>query len=110
VKLAALLRFALVGWLAGVIALVLLSFVWPTIFPGFVHYNHYDPTGPQPNLVLIVLIDLAAASLPAIIGGAVGGRVPKEGGNRQQLLVAAIFGIMFALPCGIFGLWLFSGA
>lgn len=109
-KLAALLRFALVGWLAGVIALLLLSFVWPNFFPGFVNYNHYDPTGPQPNLVLIVLADLAAASLPAIIGGVIGGRVSKEGGDRQQLLLAAVFGIIFALPLGCFGLWLFSGA
>ncbi len=109
-KLGALFRFAVAGWLAGVLALVLLSFVWPAIFPGFVNYNHYDPTGPSPNLVAIVLTDLAAASLPAIIGGVVGGRIPKEGGHNQQLLVAAVFGMIFALPCGCFGLWLFSGA
>jgi cation transporter-like permease len=78
--------------------------------PGFVHYNHYDPTGPAPNLVLIVGVILAAASLPAIIGGVVGGRISKEGGDRQQLILAAIFGIILAVPVGCFGLWLFSGA
>ena len=109
-KLAALLRFAIAGWVAGVLALVLLSFLWPNILPGFVHYNHYDPTGPAPNLVLIVSVILAAASLPAIIGGVVGGRISKEGGSRQQLLMAAVFGIALALPVGCFGLWLFSGA
>jgi len=56
------------------------------------------------------LFVLAAASLPAIIGGVVGGRIPKEGGRNQQLLVAAIFGIILALPCGCYGLWMFSGA
>ena len=108
-KVAALLRYALVGWVAGVLALILLSLLWPNVLPGFVHYNHYDPTGPAPNLVLIVGIILAAASLPAIIGGVVGGRIPKEGGDRQQLIMAAIFGIILALPLGCFGLWLFSG-
>ena len=108
-KLATYLRFAATGWVAGVLALLILSFAWPSIFPGFVNYQHYDLTGPAPNLVLIVLIVLAAASLPAIVGGVVGGRIPKEGGQRQQLLVAALFGIILALPAGCFGLWLFSG-
>jgi MFS family permease len=110
VKIAALVRFAAAGWLAGTLVLLILTFAWPSIFPGFVHYNHYDPTGPAPNLGLIVLVVLAAAALPAIIGGVIGGRLPKEGGRTQQLLVAAIFGIFLALPCGCFGLWLFSGA
>jgi hypothetical protein len=109
-KVAALLRFALVGWLAGVLALILLSVVWPAILPGFVHYNHYDPTGPAPSLVLIVLVILAAASLPAIVGGVVGSRIPKEGGRQQQLMMAALFGVILAVPIGCFGLWLFSGA
>jgi len=108
-KVTALLRFALVGWAAGVLALILLSFLWPNVLPGFVHYNHYDPTGTAPNLVLIVAIILGAASVPAIIGGVVGGRIPKEGGDRQQLIMAGIFGIILALPLGCFGLWLFSG-
>jgi hypothetical protein len=110
VKLAALLRFAFTGWAAGVVALILISLVWPNVLPGFVNYKHYDPTGPAPNLVLIVAVILAAASLPAIVGGIVGGRIPKEGGDRQQLLVAALFGIILAVPIGCFGLWLFSGA
>ena len=109
-KLATLVRCAVAGWLAGALAVVLLSLVWPNFFPGFVNYKHYIPTGPAPNLVVFVLFVLAAASLPAIIGGVVGGRVPKEGGSRQQLLMAAIFGIIFALPCGCYGLWMFSGA
>jgi hypothetical protein len=108
VKLAAILRFAAAGWVAGALALVTLSFVWPAIFPGIVNYNHYYSTGIGPSLPLIVLIDLAAASLPAIIGGILGGQIPKEGGQRQQLLMAGIFGIILALPCGCFGLWLFS--
>jgi hypothetical protein len=110
VKLGVLLRFAASGWLAGLFAVVLLSLVWPAFFPGFVNYKHYIPTGPAPNLVVFVLFVLAAASLPAIIGGVVGGRIPKEGGSRQQLLMAVIFGIIFALPCGCYGLWMFSGA
>ena len=108
-KLATLVRCAVAGWLAGVLAMLILSFAWPSIFPGFVNYKHYDPTGAAPNLVLIVLTVLAVASLPAIIGGVIGGRIPKEGGSRQQLLMAAIFGIIFAIPIGCFGLWLFSG-
>ena len=109
-KIVRWLQFAVSGWVAGTVALVLLSLVWPNIFPGFVNYQHYDPTGAPPNLVGIVLIDLAAASLPALIGGIVGGNVPKEGGNRQQLVMAGIFGVIFALPCGCGGLWMFSGA
>ena len=109
-KIASLLRFAAAGWLAGMLAIVLLSLVWPQFFPGFVNWKHYIPTGPAPNLVVFVLFVMAAASLPALIGGLVGGRIPKEGGQRQQLLLAAIFGIIFAVPCGCYGLWMFSGA
>ena len=108
-RLAALLRFAAAGWVAGMLGLLLLSFAWPSIFPGFVNYQHYDLQGPPPNLVLIVLTILAAASLPAIVGGVVGGQIPKEGGQRQQWLMAAIFGVIFAVPCGCLGLWLYSG-
>lgn len=108
-KLAEPLKFALSGWVAGVLALLLLSLVWPTLFPGFINYQHYVSSGPAPNLVLLVLIVIAAASIPALIGGIVGGQIPKEGGRRQQLLMAAIFGIILALPFGCFGLWLFSG-
>jgi hypothetical protein len=109
VKVRELFQTAAAGWLAGVLVLVLLSFAWPSVFPGFVNYRHYVSTGPAPNLVLIILIVLAAASLPAMIGGVIGGRIPKEGGSRQQLLMAAIFGVVLATPCGCFGLWLFSG-
>jgi hypothetical protein len=108
-KLAAVLRSAVAGWLAGVLALLVLSFAWPSIFPGFVNYKHYVPNGPPPNLVLIVLINMAAASLPAIIGGIVGGQITREGGQRQQWVMAAIFGIILAVPCGCLGLYLFSG-
>jgi cation transporter-like permease len=110
VRVAALLRYAVVGWVAGTLALIVLSLVWPAVLPGFVHYNHYDPTGAAPNLVLIVGVILAVASLPAIVGGVIGGRIPKEGGSRQQLMMAAIFGIILTLPLGCFSLWLFSGA
>jgi len=108
-KLTALLRFAATGWIAGVAALLLLSFAWPSIFPGFVNFRHYDPTGPAPDLVRIVLTILIVASVPAIIGGVVGARIPKEGGQRQQYLMSIIFGIILAVPLGACGLWLFSG-
>ncbi len=108
-KLSALVRSAAIGWVAGVLALLVLSFAWPSIFPGFVNYKHYAPDSPAPNLVLIVLTVMTAASLPAIIGGVVGARIPKEGGQKQQWLMAAIFGVLLATPCGCFGLWLFSG-
>ena len=108
-KLVNLLRNAAAGWAAGVAALLLLSFAWPSIMPGFVNYRHYDPAGPAPNLPLIVLTIVLAASLPAVVGGIVGGQLPKEGGNRQQLFLAAIFGVILALPLACFGLYLFSG-
>jgi hypothetical protein len=109
VKVVALLRSAVTGWVAGVLALLLLTAVWPSIFPGFVNYLHYDPAGPPPNIPLVVLTIIGVASLPAIIGGVVGGRLPKEGGNRQALLMAGIFGIILAVPVGCFGLYMFSG-
>ncbi len=108
-KLTALLQSAAAGWAAGVLAMLVLSLVWPSFFPGFVNYRHYYPNSPAPNLTLIVLTNIVAASLPAIIGGVIGGRLPKEGGRRQQWLLAAIFGIILALPCSCFGLYMFSG-
>ena len=77
-KVAALLRFAFAGWAAGVLVLIFISLLWPNVMPGFVNYRHYDPTGPAPNLVLIVGVIMAAASLPAIVGGIIGGRISKE--------------------------------
>jgi len=108
-KLTALLRYALTGWVAGELALLLLSFVWPSIFPGFINYKHYYPNGPAPDLPLIVFVNVVVASLPAIIGGVIGGRLPKEGGRTQELIMAGIFGIILAVPVGCYGLYLFSG-
>jgi acid phosphatase family membrane protein YuiD len=45
----------------------------------------------------------------ALVGGLIGSRVPKEGGQTEQFIMAAIFGVILALPFACMGLWFFTG-
>ena len=101
------LAFALTGWLAGVIATIGVGLYWPTVFPAIVQVQHYYGAGP--NIFTIILFALLFASPGGLIGGLIGNRIPKEGGWAEQYIMAAIFGILFALPFSCMGLWFFTG-
>jgi hypothetical protein len=106
-KFPPVLLFALTGWLAGGLAILLLGMIWPAIFPGILRSNHYY--NDYPNLFLILLVAILTATPATLIGGVVGGRLAREGGQREQVIIAIIGGIVVALPFGCYGLWVFSG-
>ena len=106
-KIRQLLSYAFTGWMAGVVATLALGFLWPGLFPAIVRVTHYYGAGP--DLVIITGIVLLFASPAALIGGLIGGRVPKEGGQRDQIIAAAIGGLIMALPFGCWGFWFFTG-
>ena len=99
--------FALTGWLVGAIAVVLIGFAWPTIFPAIVFVEHYYGAGP--SLLTIIGFGLIIASPGGLIGGLIGSRLPREGGQREQFYMAGIMGIIFSLPFACMILWFFTG-
>lgn len=103
------LRFALIGWIAGILFTLLVGLIWPAIFPGITHPEHYY-IGAILTLQSTIVISMMVASLPALIGGIIGGFLPREGGSRDQQIAAAIGGIILSIPFGCFNYWMLSGA
>ena len=94
--------FALVGWLAGLCATLGNGFV---IFPALVGNPPALGLGAQFLILGAVLLLVTPA---ALIGGLIGGRLPKEGGRNGQLIMAGILGVLAALPLSCVGFW-YSG-
>jgi hypothetical protein len=101
------LVFALTGWVMSAIAIVGIGFAWPTIFPAIIRTDHYYGAGP--SLPIIIEFAIIFASPGGLIGGFVGSRIPQEGGRNEQLIMAAIMGVILAIPFACLGLWLFTG-
>ena len=80
---------------------------WPTFFPAIVVVEHYYGAGP--NLLTIIIFSIILASPGGLVGGIIGSRIPREGGEREQLYMAGIMGILFSLPFGCMLLWFFTG-
>ena len=101
------LVFALTGWAAGAIATVVVGLSWPSIFPAIVLVEHYYGAGP--SLLTIIVFGIILASPGGLVGGIIGSRIPREGGQSEQHIMAAILGIVFTLPLACFVLWFFTG-
>jgi hypothetical protein len=101
------LVFALTGWLVGAIAVVVVGLSWPSIFPAIVVVEHYYGDGP--TLLSIIGFGILLASPGGLLGGLIGSRIPKEGGQREQFYMAGIMGIIFSLPFACMILWFFTG-
>lgn len=101
------LRYLLAGWLAGVGTVIVLLWIWPSIFPGIANADHYDAV--DPGTWFILGLTLLIATPGALLGGFIGSRLPREGGETEQTLAAAVVGIIFTLPFACYGLWVFSG-
>jgi hypothetical protein len=101
------LAFALTGWAVGAIGSVAVGLYWPTIFPAILENSHYYGDGP--SLPIIIGLALVTASPAALVGGLIGSRLPKEGGQTEQFIMAAIVGVVLALPFVCMGLWVFTG-
>ena len=106
-KLRKLVGFALTGWLVGAIAVVLIGFAWPTIFPAIVVVDHYYGAGPK--LPTIIGLSILLASPGGLAGGLIGSRIPREGGYKEQIFMAGLMGIVLSLPFSCLILWFFTG-
>lgn len=101
------ISYALSGWLAGVVTVFVLGFTWQYAFPAVVNVEHYYGDGP--GLLAIIGIALLLVTPLSLIGGLIGGRISLEGGDLQQRLIAAVFGVIFTIPCGCVVLLYFTG-
>jgi len=101
------LAFALTGWLVGAIATIAIGFFWPKIFPAIVVVEHYYGAGP--SILTIMVFSIILASPGGLVGGLIGSRIPREGGQTEQFRMAAIMGIIFSLPFACMVLWFFTG-
>ena len=101
------LAFALTGWLVGAIAAITIGFVWPKIFPAIVVVQHYYGAGP--SLFTIIIFSVILASPGGLLGGFIGSRIPREGGQSEQFLMAGIMGIILSVPFSCMMLWFFTG-
>lgn len=107
-KIGRMILFALVGWVGGGLTTLGLGLVWPAIFPGILRVS--PDYGAGPGLPMIIGIVLILASPAALAGGLIGGRLSREGGQSDQIRIAAIGGASLALPFGCLGYWLLSGS
>ena len=101
------LVFALTGWVVGAIAIISVGLSWPAIFPAIGVVEHYYGAGP--SLFTIIGFGIILASPGGLVGGLIGSRIPREGGQTEQFLMAAIMGIIFSLPFACMILWFFTG-
>ncbi len=106
-KISQFFSFAILGWFGGALITLILGLLWPVIFPAVIRVDHYYGFGP--GLLDIVVYALVFATPAALIGGLIGGRAPKEGGRREQLIAAMIVGGALAIPFGCYGMWVFTG-
>jgi hypothetical protein len=90
------LLWALIGWLVGIgsvfaVGLVILPIVLPT-----------RAVGGEWILFGIVLLIVSPF---ALLGGWVGGRLPREGGRGSQRTFAALSGLLLSMPATCITFW-----
>ena len=98
-KASQMILAALAGWISGVVSLLVWSFLWPRIIPLT------SRASALPGSWKVLLIALVLVTPFGIAGGLVGGRLPSEGGKREQILYAALFGALFTLAFGSCAFW-----
>ena len=93
------LQNALTGLVAGWLVTVGFNFIWQKVFPIV------ERTSSAPYHLMALGVILLAVAIPALAGGVIGGSFPKEGGYKNQLILAAVFGALFVLPFSCFIFW-----
>lgn len=101
------LSYALTGWIAGLVTTVVMGLVWPIIFPAIINVENYYGDGP--GMLTIMAITAAIMTPASIVGGIIGGRVSKEGGEAGRRVIAVIFAALFTVPVGVLVFLFFTG-
>jgi len=98
-KIRYILQNALTGLVIGWLVTIGFNFIWLKVVP----IEERSSMGPYYLKALGAI--LLAVALPAIAGGVIGGWIPREGGLKNQLVLATIFGALFVLPFACFIFW-----
>jgi hypothetical protein len=98
-KIVSHLLNALTGWITGILTTLVLSFLWLNVIPVM------NRTGHGPGLLMVVLALIEIVSPVSIIGGFLGGMIPKEGGRKDQTIYAAILSAFLTTPVALFLFW-----
>jgi hypothetical protein len=93
-KIVQTLLLALVGWASGMLTSLVLSFILPKVLPIAQRTSAIEGPGKW-SLLLLVLVVISPISM---IGGVLGSRMVREGGRAEQILYAALFGLVFTMP------------
>ena len=93
------LLFALTGWVAGLCSILAIALI---IFPIFFGISKSIRT--LPDLLAFALVVLLV-SPAALLGGLIGSRATREGGRNGQLIMAAVVGIIAAVPLSCIAFW-----
>ena len=97
------LVFMFIGWLAAVVAVLLLGVGWPSVFPSGLKLAEFY--GSYFGYPLVILTAIIVGTPVALVGGLIGSRIPHEGGRRDQYVAAALTAILMALPFSCLVLW-----
>jgi hypothetical protein len=98
-KIVNFLLNAVTGWVVGLLTTLVLSFLWLHIIPVI------DRTGQGAGILGITLYIMGIITPISLIGGFLGGLVPKEGTRKDQMTLAAILGGGLATPVALFLFW-----
>jgi hypothetical protein len=93
------LVFALTGWLAGLCSIVGVALL---VFPALLGTPKSIRTAPDLFVFVLVVLLVSPA---ALVGGLIGGRTPKEGGQSVQLIMAAVVAVIAAVPLSCVAFW-----
>lgn len=101
------LRYPAAGWIAGLGMVLFLTWLWPAIFPSLTNIERYE--APPIPLTVILMTSLVVATPAALIGGFIGSRIPREGGETEQTITAVLIGAILSIPFVCGSLWFFTG-
>ena len=98
-KTSQMILSALIGWLAGMVSLLVWSFLWPKILPMA------GRASALPGNWKMLLVLMLVMTPFALVGGLIGGRLATEGGRRGQFIYAAAAGAMMIVVFGSCAFW-----
>jgi hypothetical protein len=90
---------ALTGWIIGLLTTLVLSFLWLNVIPVM------DRTGQGPGLPMVIWVLMQMVSPFSIVGGFLGGMIPKEGGRKDQAIYASVLSAFLTTPVALFLFW-----
>ncbi len=98
-KILTILSNTIFGWIVGLITTLGLAYLWLHVLPV------EDRTGQGSTLWAVIIYLLMRVSPFAIIGGLIGGLIPKEGNRTDQLFYAALISFFLSTPVALFLFW-----